>query len=62
MSGLKRRTTGKKTFDNKHFHLYRNCLVGRNPSFNFESVRMTIPYTLNAADLHLLRERLDQTC
>lgn len=59
---IKMQNYWEKTFDNKHFHLYRNCLVGRNPSFNFESVRMSIPYTLNAVDLHLLRERLDQAC
>lgn len=49
----------KKTFENKHFHVYRNCLVGRNPSFNFASVRMSIPYTLNAAQLQLLQQRLN---
>ena len=50
----------KKTFENKQFHLYRWCFVGQHPSLNFESVQMSILSTLNAADLNLLRKRLDQ--
>ena len=56
---IKTQNYWKKTFDNKHFHVYRNCLVGRNPSFNFESVRMSIPFTLNAAQLQFLQQRLN---
>ena len=50
----------KKTFENKQFHLYRYCSVGQHPSLNFVRVQMSILFTLNAADLHLLRKRLDQ--
>lgn len=32
----------KKTFENKHFHVYRNCLVGRNPGFDFTHVQICI--------------------
>lgn len=28
----------QKTFENKHFHVYRNCLVGRDPGFDFTHV------------------------
>ena len=59
---IKMQNYWKKTFENKQFYLYRYCFVGQHPSFNFESVQMSILYTLNAADLHLLRKRLDQAC
>lgn len=48
----------KKTFENKHFHVYHNCLVGRNPGFDFTHVRMCISYTLSASQLSFLRDRL----
>jgi len=59
---IKMQNYWKKTFKNKQFHLYRYCFVRQHPSFNFESVQMSILYTLNAVDLHFLRMRLDQAC
>ena len=43
---IKSQNCWKTTFENKHFHVYRSCLVGRNPGFNFQSIQMSIPYTL----------------
>lgn len=56
---IKSQNYWKKTFENKHFHVYRNCLVGRNPGVNFQSVQMSIPYTLNGAQLQLIQQRLN---
>ena len=56
---IKSQDNWRKTFENKHFHVYRNCLVGRNPGFNFQSVQMSIPYTLNGAQLQLIQQRLN---
>jgi len=47
-----------KTFENKYFHVCRNCLVGRNPGFNFQSVQMSIPYA-HGAQLQLIQQRLN---
>lgn len=49
----------KKTFENKHFHVFRNCLIGRNPGFDFTHVQMSIPYTLTASQLSFLKDRLN---
>lgn len=48
----------QKTFENKHFHVYRNCLVGRDPGFDFTHVKMCISYTLSASQLGFLKDRL----
>jgi len=48
----------KKTFENKHFHAYHNCLVGRNPGFDFTHVWMCISFTLSASQRSFLRDRL----
>ena len=47
-----------KTFENKHFHVYCNCLVGRNPGLNFQSEQMSIPYAYGA-QLQLIQQRLN---
>ena len=48
----------KKTFENKHFHTYRNCLIGRNPGFEFKHVQVCITHTLSGAQLTILKDRL----
>ena len=47
-----------RTFENKHFHVYCNCLVGRNPGFNFQSVQISISYA-HGAQLQLIQQRLN---
>ena len=49
----------KKTFENKHFHVFHNCLIGRSPGFDFTHVQMCIPYTLTASQLSFLKDRLN---
>ena len=48
----------KKTFENKHSHVYRSRLVGRNPGFDFTHVQMCISYTLSTSQLSFLEDRL----
>jgi len=49
----------KKTFENKHFHVFCNCLIGQNPGFDFAHVQKCIPYTLNTSPLSFLKDRLN---
>ena len=47
----------KKTFENKHFHLYGNCIRARNP--HFDPSQVNILSSLDSGDIEILKERLN---
>ena len=48
--------TDIKTSENKHYHVYTNCIWARNPQFNPSKVH--IHSTLEDNAIHILTERL----
>lgn len=48
----------KKTFDNKHYHVFPNCIKVRNPDFDAYSVQLAVNRTLNANEVAFLKERM----
>ena len=51
----------KKTFDNKHYHVYANCIKGRNPHFVSSAMLMHIQHTLGQKELKEISGRLNAT-
>ena len=48
----------KKTFDNKHYHVEKQCVVSRNPNFRYKDVRMKLKHTVTGGHITYLREKL----
>lgn len=46
----------KKTFENKHYHVYANCIKSRNPHFDPSKVK--IQCSLEDVEIKILKERL----
>ena len=46
----------KKTFENKHYHVYANCIKARNP--HFDSSKVKIQCSLEDREIQILKERL----
>ena len=46
----------KKTFENKHYHVYANCIKSRNPQFDPSKVK--IQRSLEDVEIKILKERL----
>lgn len=48
----------KKTFDNKHHHVFSNCIVSRNgQSFKASSVQIMLNHTVGQKEMGFLKER-----
>ena len=48
----------KKVFDNKHHHVFLNCIEVRNPSFDPKNVHVVVNHPLSGREVLLLNERL----
>lgn len=48
----------KKVFENKHYHVFLNCIEVRNPSFDPKNVHVAVNHTLSGKEVALLKERL----
>ena len=48
----------KKTFDNKHYHVFLNCVELRNPDFNASAVAISVNHTLSTNEVRFLKDRL----
>ena len=51
-------TGKKKTFENKHYHVFLNCIQGRNPTFDAKAVNLGLSHTLSAEEIQHLKDRL----
>ena len=49
----------KKTFENKHYHVFLNCVQLRNPSFDFKAVQISVNHTLSGKEVLFLKGRLE---
>ncbi|CAB4026532.1 Hypothetical predicted protein [Paramuricea clavata] len=49
----------KKTFENKHYHVFLNCVKGRNPAFDSCSVQIALNHTLSGDEIAFLKERME---
>ena len=45
-------------FENKHYHVNRNCIVGRNPNFQGNSLHISLPHAINLELKNFLVSRL----
>lgn len=50
----------KKTFENKHYHVYANCIKARNP--HFDPSKVSIQCSLESDEIKLLQQRLYYLC
>ena len=48
----------QKTFDNKHYHVYANCILGKNAQFNPRHVEVKLQHTITSAVSQTLKDRL----
>ena len=49
----------KQTFENlKHYHVFLNCIQGRNPTFDAKTVHLSLNHTLSAEEVQHLKDRL----
>lgn len=48
----------KQTFENKHYHVFLNCIQGRNPTFDAKTVHLGLNHTLGAEEVQHLKDRL----
>ena len=48
----------RKTFDNKHYHVFTACIVARNPGFNPEAMAIRLQHTMGRLDLECVKTRL----
>ena len=55
---LERSSQWKKTFDNKHYHIFSNCVRSRNgDTFNVSSVDIALNHTIVEAEMSFLKTR-----
>lgn len=48
----------KKTFDNKHYHIFSNCIVSRNgDTFKVSSVNIALNHTIGQNEIAFLKKR-----
>lgn len=48
----------KQTFENKHYHVFLNCIQGRNPTFDAKTVHLGLNHTLSVEEVQHLKDRL----
>ena len=49
----------KQTFENKHYHIFLNCIQGRNPHFDATKVQLSLKHTPGAEEVQQLKDRLN---
>jgi hypothetical protein len=48
----------KKTFENKHYHIFSNCIIGRNgETFKVSSVDIALNHTIGQNEMSFLKKR-----
>jgi len=53
---LERENKWLQKFENKHYHLNKSCMVGQNPNFDADNIRLLVELTTDFANF--LKQRL----